>query len=209
MNHLSKTKATKLGGFLCKILRHSPSQFHVTLDEYGYAPIEEILNAIRSDERWSNLISKEIILKVVKTDEKQRYKLDSTGTKIKARYGHSIEVKSDEVQNRTLPEILYHGTGIEHLHSIQKLGLLPMKRTNVHLSETTHFANKSAKRNQYPLLLEVDTIVAKDLGVTFEYAGDEVWLSSPIPSDCLTVVTSSENQEMQRKEVVINENHYM
>lgn len=38
--------------------------------------------------------------------------------------------------------------------------------------------------------------MAKNLGVTFEYAGDEVWLSSPTPSDCLTVVTSSENKEM-------------
>ncbi|MDF9599615.1 RNA 2'-phosphotransferase [Bacillus cereus] len=196
MARLSKTKANKLGGFLCKILRHSPSQFHVSLDEYGYAPIDELLNAISSNEKWANLVNVEMILEVVKTDEKQRYKLDSTGTKIKARYGHSIAVKSDEEQNRVLPDILYHGTGMEHLDSIQNLGLLPMKRVNVHLSETTFFANKSAKRNQFPVLLKVDTIMAKNLGVTFEYAGDEVWLSSLTPSDCLTVVTSSENKEI-------------
>ncbi|MEI3892255.1 MULTISPECIES: RNA 2'-phosphotransferase [unclassified Bacillus (in: firmicutes)] len=196
MARLSKTKANKLGGFLCKILRHSPSQFHVSLDEYGYAPIDELLNAISSNEKWANLVTVEMILEVVKTDEKQRYKLDSTGTKIKARYGHSISVKSDEEQNRVLPDILYHGTGMEHLDSIQKLGLLPMKRVNVHLAETTFFANKSAKRNQFPVLLKVDTIMAKNIGVTFEYAGDEVWLSSPIPADCLSVVTSSENKEM-------------
>lgn len=196
MARLSKTKSNKLGGFLCKILRHSPSQFHVSLDEYGYAPIDELLNAISSNEKWVNLVTVEMILEVVRTDEKQRYKLDSTGTKIKARYGHSIAVKSDEEQSRVLPDILYHGTGMEHLDSIQKLGLLPMRRVNVHLSETTFFANKSAKRNQFPVLLKVDTIMAKNLGVTFEYAGDEVWLSSPTPSDCLTVLTSSENKEM-------------
>lgn len=191
MARLSKTKANKLGGFLCKILRHSPSQFHVSLDEYGYAPIVELLNAISLNEKWSNLVTFEMILEVVKTDEKQRYKLDSTGTKIKARYGHSIEVKSDEEQNRVLPDILYHGTGMEHLNSIKKLGLLPMKRVNVHLSETTFFANKSAKRNLFPVLLKVDTIMAHNLNVTFEYTGDEVWLSSPIPPKCLTVVTNS------------------
>ncbi|KTD85086.1 hypothetical protein UQ64_22010 [Paenibacillus etheri] len=62
-----------------------------------------------------------------------------------------------------------------------------MGRQYVHLSEGTHFASLAGSRRGKLILLTVDTISAGQMGVTFYYAGNEVWLADPIPPSCLNV----------------------
>ncbi len=66
-----------------------------------------------------------------------------------------------------------------------KEGLLPMERENVHLSESRNFADLAAKRRKDPRMIKVDVKKARELGVSFTYVGNEVWLSRPVPVECL------------------------
>lgn len=179
---LSKRDEQKLGGFLCKLLRHNPDSFTLNIDKYGFASINDILGILSKDAYWGDKVSFETLIEVCSRDAKERYIF--TETHIKARYGHSIHIehlKSD----RELPNILYHGTNASALVGILETGILPMTRKDVHLSETTSFATLAAKRRKDPILLKIDVAKALALGTKFQFAGNEVWLSTPIPVDAI------------------------
>jgi len=169
--------------FLCKILRHEPKRFGVNVDEYGSCDMDELVEAINNQKNW-NGVTKELILKIAREDKKERYQIG--GNTIRARYGHSYPVKH-KTFNRELPTTLYHGTNKKSLFKIMdcKEGLLPMKRENVHLSESRNFADLAAKRRKDPRMIKVDVKKAQELGVSFTYVGNEVWLSGPVPVECL------------------------
>lgn len=169
--------------FLCKILRHEPKRFGVNVDEYGSCDMDELVEAINNQKNWDG-VTKELILNMAQEDKKERYQIE--GNAIRARYGHSYPVKH-KTYNRELPAILYHGTNKKSLFKIMdcKEGLLPMKRENVHLSESRNFADLAAKRRKDPRMINVNVKKARELGVSFTYVGNEVWLSGPVPVECL------------------------
>lgn len=178
-----KRNTTKLSSFMSKILRHSPSQFGVTMNEYGYCKIDELVAAIKVDKYWQE-VTEEDVFEVVRSCTKQRYEI--SGDKVRARYGHSIPVVQHET-SKEVPPYLIHGTNDKALEYIwnQKEGLKKMGRQFVHLSETEGFATLSAKRRGEPVLLLVDTEKLKALDVPLYYAGNEVWLADNVPIECL------------------------
>jgi putative RNA 2'-phosphotransferase len=175
---MNKRDETKLSKLISKILRHSPEEYGLHLDEYGYAEIEQLTAAIQKEMYWKN-ITKEDILEIAKKCPKQRFLI--RGNKIKARYGHSIPIILEE-SVRPIPAYLYHGSNQHAVESIlgKQEGILPMGRQYVHLSESKHFATLAAKRRKAPILLKIDTKIAIKEGTAFYYAGNEVWLSTPI-----------------------------
>lgn len=183
---MNKKTKTKLSSFMTKILRHSPKEYDVEIDEWGFCKIDDLVVAIKGQEYWSS-VDRELIIEVASTCPKQRYKMKAG--EIKARYGHSISVLQ-ESSDRSLPEFLFHGTYTDALVNIRdrEQGILPMNRKFVHLSETDGFATLAAKRRKGPHLLKVDTAKAKAMEVKFFFAGNEVWLSSPIPTICIVEV---------------------
>ena len=76
---------------------------------------------------------------IVRTDSKQRYSFNKDKTLIRANQGHSISVDV-ELEKKTPPEFLYHGTGEKFVSSIDKEGLLSKSRLYVHLSKDTDTA---------------------------------------------------------------------
>ncbi|MCI8544566.1 MAG: RNA--NAD 2'-phosphotransferase, partial [Lachnospiraceae bacterium] len=56
--------------FLSQVLRHKPEEGHVTLDEHGWADVEELLAGICSTGRK---MDRDILEEIVATDKKQRY----------------------------------------------------------------------------------------------------------------------------------------
>ncbi|MCU7667228.1 RNA 2'-phosphotransferase [Bacillus thuringiensis] len=172
-----------LGAFMSKILRHEPEKHGITVDEYGYCKIKDLTRAISKQKRWSS-VTEEDIVGIVHASDKKRYEIE--GDKVRARYGHSYHVLHPEI-NRELPEFLFHGTNEHALKKImdEKEGLKPMNRQDVHLSETRAFADLAAKRRKNPKMVKVNTIMARELGTKFVYAGHEVWLSTEIPCICL------------------------
>ncbi len=77
--------------------------------------------------------------------------------RIRARYGHSVEVRTNWSEGGEIPEKLYHATSPENLNSILKTGLLPMKRREVHMCSSPLEAIEVGRRHSpNPVLLEID-----------------------------------------------------
>ena len=70
------------------ILRHKPDAIGITLDEHGWANVDELIAGIAKD----NEFNMEILEEIVRTDEKQRYSFNEDKTLIRANQGHSIPV---------------------------------------------------------------------------------------------------------------------
>lgn len=182
---LSNATEVSLSKFMTKLLRHTPEQYGLLLDpEDGSCTLDELLSVLVKSPRWSEVTAGDI-RQVVAGCEKQRFEIE--GERIKARYGHSHTKITYEPG--TPPPTLYHGTHSGALPVIMEEGLRPMGRQYVHLSEGTHFASLAGSRRGKLILLTVDTISAGQMGVTFYYAGNEVWLAAPVPPSCLSIYT--------------------
>ena len=79
----------KLGRFLCLILRHHPEEAGITLDEHGWADVGASRRGACAPGRE---IDREMLERIVREDNKQRYSFNEDHTKIRANQGHSIQV---------------------------------------------------------------------------------------------------------------------
>ena len=70
------------------ILRHRPDTIGISLDEHGWASVEELLAGISK----TQYIDMAMLEKIVATDSKQRYSFNEGKTLIRANQGHSIDV---------------------------------------------------------------------------------------------------------------------
>jgi putative RNA 2'-phosphotransferase len=182
---LTAKQEVQLSKYMSLILRHTPEQYGIVLDAHdGSCPLEELVHVLREQKGWSDITEADI-RQVVEHSDKQRFEINND--RIKARYGHSHT--QVQYEQGTPPSLLYHGTNEKALPLIQQQGLLSMNRQYVHLSAGTHFAELAGKRRGKLVLLQVDTVQAMQAGVTFYFAGHEVWLSDPIPAHCLTQVS--------------------
>ena len=76
--------------FISLILRHQPEAIGISLDEHGWADVQELIDGInRSD---GHTLDMELLEEIVRTDEKQRYSFNEDHTLIRANQGHSIPV---------------------------------------------------------------------------------------------------------------------
>ena len=83
-----KMDLNKTSRFISLILRHRPDTIGISLDEHGWASVEELLAGISK----TQYIDMEMLEKIVKTDSKQRYSFNEDKTLIRANQGHSIDV---------------------------------------------------------------------------------------------------------------------
>ena len=93
--------------FIALILRHKPETIGIYLDEHGWANVDELVDGIAK----TQMFDREMLEKIVRTDEKQRYSFNEDKTLIRANQGHSIPVDV-ELKKKMPPDILWHGTGI-------------------------------------------------------------------------------------------------
>ena len=114
----------KVGRSIGLVLRHKPETIRITLDEHGWANVDELISGIAEKHQG---FSKEILEEIVRTDNKQRYSFNADKTKIRANQGHSINVDV-ELEEKEPPEYLYHGTGKKYFSSIMEQCLLPKAR---------------------------------------------------------------------------------
>ena len=161
----------KLSKEISYALRHAPWEYELEMDEEGFVPFEQLLNALE--------ITKDDVIKVMEISEKKRLELE--GDKIRALYGHSIPMHIKKIEG-TPPAILYHGTSKRVIPSIKETGLLPMKRQYVHLSVDEETATAVGKRrDSSPVLLKIDTQQACTDGIKFYIGNDKVWLCDKLP----------------------------
>ena len=167
---------TDTSKFLSLILRHKPQVIGISLDEHGWANVEELIAGI-SKTREFNM---EILQEIVQSDKKQRYSFNNDMTVIRANQGHSIPVDV-ELDIVTPPEILWHGTGAKYVSSIDEIGLISKSRLYVHLSEDTKTAEQVGKRHGKPVIYKVMAGKMQKDGYTFYRSKNEVWLTKEVP----------------------------
>ncbi|MDO5118248.1 MAG: RNA 2'-phosphotransferase [Eggerthellaceae bacterium] len=167
--------------FLSLVLRHKPEEAGISLDEHGWADVEELIKGIAARRRFT----REMLEEIVATDSKNRYSFNDDHTRIRANQGHSVNVDV-ELEPKDPPAMLYHGTAQKYLDPILEQGLLPKSRLYVHLSPDEETAVKVGSRHGSPIVLRVDAGAMHEDGFEFFLSKNGVWLTKQVPLQYLT-----------------------
>lgn len=168
---------TNLSRYLSLILRHKPEVIGITLDEHGWANVNDLIAGIAKNNPGFNI---DILEEIVRTDNKQRYSFNPDKTLIRANQGHSIPVDV-ELPETEPPELLFHGTGEKYVSSILQQGLIPKSRLYVHLSKDIDTATKVGKRHGKEVIFQVATGQMYRDGYKFYLSVNGVWLTKEVP----------------------------
>ena len=168
--------------FISLILRHKPETIGISLDEHGWANVDELIAGISK----THPIDMAILEQIVAEDEKQRYSFNEDKTLIRANQGHSIPVDV-ELEEKQPPEILFHGTGEKFVSSINEQGLIPKSRLYVHLSKDEETAVKVGQRHGKPAIYKVKSGDMYRDGFKFFCSVNGVWLTKSVPVKYLSL----------------------
>ncbi len=166
--------------FISLILRHKPETIGITLDEYGWANVDELICGVNR----THPLDMESLERIVAEDEKNRYSFNDDKTLIRANQGHSIPVDV-ELKEVAPPDILYHGTGEKYVSSIDEQGLIPKSRLYVHLSADVETAEKVGRRHGKPVIYIVKSGEMYRDGILFFLSVNGVWLTKEVPAKYL------------------------
>lgn len=171
-------REVKLSKLIATVLRHKPEKIGITLDEHGWAVIDDLIRGIRD---FGREIDFAIVERIVKENNKQRFTISEDGKKIRANHGHSVDVSLEYVP-KAPPEILYHGTVEENMDSIKEKGLLHQKRLFVHLSVNVEVAKDVARRRKgNPVIYKVMAGNMHRDGYPFFLSASGIWLTDHVP----------------------------
>ena len=168
--------------FISLILRHKPETIGISLDEHGWADVQALLEGINAS--GNHPLDINILEEIVRSDEMQRYSFNEDHTLIRANQGHSIPVDV-ELEEKTPPAVLYHGTGEKYTASIDEQGLIPKGRLYVHLSSDPETAKKVGSRHGRPVIYTVDCAAMTADGYEFCLSANTGWLTKNVPAKYL------------------------
>ena len=171
---------TELSKYMSLILRHKPEVIGITLDEHGWANVDELIAGMAKEKEFNM----EMLEEIVRTDSKQRYSFNEDKTLIRANQGHSIPVDV-EPEEKLPPELLWHGTGEKYVNSIDQQGLIPKSRLYVHLSGDEETAVAVGKRHGKPVIYHVKSGEMAADGYKFYLSKNGVWLTKEVPAKYL------------------------
>lgn len=164
------------GKQLSFLLRHDTEY---RFDEHGYREVQDLVQ--------NHGFTKDEILELVETNDKQRYEFNDDKSKIRARQGHSVNVNVD-LKETLPPDVLFHGTATRFLESIREKGILKMSRNYVQLSEKIDTAMEVGGRHGNPVVLGVDTKTMREDGIKFYLSNNNVWLTEFVDSKYITAI---------------------
>ena len=173
---MSKNQTKDTSKYIALILRHKPEVIGISLDEHGWANVDELIAGVSK----THPLDMAGLEQIVAEDNKQRYSFNEDKTLIRANQGHSIPVDV-ELKETIPPGILYHGTGEKYTASIDEEGLLPKSRLYVHLSPDEETANKVGQRHGKPVIYIVKSGEMYQDGYQFFLSVNGVWLTKHVP----------------------------
>lgn len=173
MGHSSNKKMSR---FLCVVLRHDPSAAGITVNEHGWANVDELIKALSIRKEFTRADLEEIVA----TDDKGRYSFSEDGQYIRANHGHTIDVDL-ELAPSDPPEYLLHGTGDRHVKAIDQKGLLKMSRQYVHLTTNKEMAISVGARHGQPVLYRIHSGAMACDGYIFRESASHIWLTDHVP----------------------------
>ena len=129
---MSNRESEKLGKILALVLRHAPEKFSVEMDINGWVDISSLCDGIKAQRRDFHWLKPWHFEAVAITEEKGRYEVQ--GERIRATYGHSIEIEID-LPTDDIPEVLFYPVAKEDLDEI----------LNTHLQyKTMHYRHQQS-----------------------------------------------------------------
>lgn len=150
------------------------------MDPAGWVPVEAVLAALA--------ITRAELERIVRENNKARLQLD--GVRVRACQGHSLEgspVTQEALEASWVvwegTTSVWHGTTREALPGIARAGLLPQRRTHVHLADQPD--SRVGKRSNTPVLLEVDPQRVRAAGSPIFQSPNGVLLVRAVPPGCL------------------------
>ena len=168
----------RISKFISLVLRHDPGKIGLTLDENGWASVDELLAKAK--------IHRATLEQVVAQNEKKRFAFSADGQKIRASQGHSIAVDL-ALQPVSPPDVLYHGTASRFEESILQKGLIRGQRNHVHLSADQQTAISVGKRHGNPIIFIVKAREMEQDGFLFYLSENKVWLTDAVPTRYLVI----------------------
>lgn len=173
-----RNELVRTSKFLSLVLRHKPETIGLELDGNGWADVDELL-ALSGENGRS--ISMDLLLRVVRESDKQRFGFNADESKIRANQGHSVSIDLG-LAPEDPPKELFHGTATRFVASIREKGILRGNRQHVHLSSDRRTATKVGQRHGEPVVLVVDAGGMSKAGYLFYLSENGVWLSNEIPA---------------------------
>lgn len=168
----------RLSKFLSLLLRHRPGEIGLRLEPGGCARVDELIRKGR--EATGAPLSHERVRRLVEEQTKPRFSLTGDGQRIRANYGHSVEVDLD-LEPTAPPELLYHGTAARTLQAILRDGLDARSRRYVHLSGDEASARTVGGRHGLPRVLRVRAARMHRCGHALYRAAEGIWLTESVP----------------------------
>ena len=182
---VNRPSRSEISRVLSHALRHAPEEYGLELDPEGWAPVGDVIHALRLVGPEWEAVDGTLLHEVVDTAEKKRHQIRDG--RIRAVHGHSVSVVPDSKTDKP-PQELFHGTSRASVGAILDAGILPMQRQFVHLAETAEQARQvGLRKDTAPVILGIDTGTAASHGVTFHRSASGVWLAAFIPPSALSV----------------------
>lgn len=166
------------------ILRHRPEEIGLELEPGGWVRVDELVRKGR--ERAGAPLSPERIRHVIEGQQKPRFSLTDDGERIRANYGHSVDVDLD-LRPAEPPNRLYHGTAKRSVDSILESGLKARSRRYVHLSTGPGDAREVGERHGTPRVLRIRAGRMHGDGHAFYHPAEGIWLTHHVPPTYLEI----------------------
>lgn len=162
----------RLSKSMAYMLRHHGPTSGVPVDPSGFADMDDLATALRVDSSQ--------LLAVAEHPGEPRFEIREG--RIRALYGHSLNVNIDTGIDVGVPSALYHGSSWSALDAIVANGLVPMGRNMVHLTNRSDEALEVGRRKGSPLVLVVDPPGEA------EPVAEGIWVATGVPPKRLAVV---------------------
>lgn len=183
----------RISKLMSMILRHRPDEFGLNMDEFGFIPVDEVVEAVQ--QRYS-AVGEEDIRDLIETSRQHRFEI--VDDRVRALYGHSFFVEMDG-EPMEAPEKLFLCVPSGQGRRMKEEGIRSEDRFYLHLSPTREVAESRAGAVAAPCIVEVRAAAAADeAGVEFwsrgevvltrqqigaEYVGEIVEIEAPPASD--------------------------
>jgi putative RNA 2'-phosphotransferase len=190
---MNEEELDQVGRIMAGVMRHFPEKFDLKMNEHGWIDVREFISAVQTKRQSLHWLRPHYIEAIVDTDDKGRYQLEDG--KIRATYGHTVNISLD-LPTDNIPDELFYPTTTEEVEIVLETGIKPADRKKVHLSKTYEKALEAGTRRvENPVVLKINAKEAIKDNIVIMQAGKSVYLVDEIPPKHLSVVEDEESEE--------------
>ena len=164
------------------LLRHGAPSVGVAMDEAGWSPVPEVLAHLG--------ITQAALETLIEANSKRRIEL--VDGRVRCCQGHSrgMPVTADALEASWTPslsdDLIWHGTTLKVLDSIDAHGIEPGERTHVHLAKSVN--SSVGIRSMIHVALAVSPVKLRSAGYGIFTASNGVILVRRVPRECIVGV---------------------